>query len=140
MQWTAFVALTERANIKPRQRWRTPYCDILVGDRISYTNGDDGITRVPLIETLWFLNHDGPQVGRAIRYSSFFRPDGSYITPEFRYSEALEDALGFLSSYVQSGGLGNQPVPYEQAELIPWSIDPVRQVVTGGVMNGGLHG
>lgn len=140
MDWTAFVAMAERANIRPRQRWRTPYCDILIGDRISYTDGNDGISRIPLIETLWFLNHDGPQVGRAIRYCSFFDKDGSYITPETRYAEALEDALGFLSSFVQSGGFGQQGIPYEQAKLIPWNVDHYRQVVTGGMMNGGLHG
>lgn len=141
MDWEKFVRLCERANIRPQERWRTPYGPIFIGDRISFTDAKNGIDRIDLYETFWFAEDGiGGLWGQPIRHLSFFREDGSRITQREFYDEALDQALGCMADKLHGSGLSGINPFTTQIDRIPWNIDPVRKVVTGGVMNGVLHG
>lgn len=140
MEWSRFVDLCERANIRAHDKWQTPLGAVYLGDRISYTSHRNGIDRVDLYEVFWFAEDGiGGFWGQPIRHVSLFHDDGRRITQEEFFEEALQQALGCMSDKLLAEGGAGDPLT-TQLGVIPWQIDPVRKVVTGGIMNGGLHG
>lgn len=80
----------EKNGIRPIHKATSKWGDILFGERSALV--DRGLLTVRTTQTIWFLQRNGLEVGRAVEFDSLFRPDGSIITQQDRLAVAAKDA------------------------------------------------
>ena len=138
MDWGKFQLLAEKAGIRPVSRWKTKYGNICIGERIARAQEGTwaGKNRPWCIQTLWFIERDGCDIGKPVQY-----PVHTPLSEKERVREALDNALEDLGDMLHAGVFEEcEPRCIDHVPLIPWSIDESNQTVTGGIFNGAVHG